>query len=131
MPMQMVTEQALRFIQVTDNEMNHSVSERFLSRAGHQVISVVNGAKAREMLDTEDFDIILFDLDGKGVDGLEFTRQLSSLEKKRDRRTPVIAITGYVDESERQVYLDAGLDHVLTKPLDAKTSLSLSNVSSV
>ena len=76
MPNRELTGPRLRILQVEDNETNRKIAERVLSREGHEVISVVNGAEALERLDNEEFDIILMDRDMPVMNGVEATRRI-------------------------------------------------------
>jgi CheY-like chemotaxis protein len=99
---------------VDDVEDNRRIYAMFLSRAGFDVTTAVDGraalAKARALTP----DLVVMDLAIPGIDGWEVTRRL-----KRDRRTrdiPVIALTGYVLAGARERARQAGCDSFLTKP---------------
>ena len=99
---------------VDDVEDNRQIYAMFLSRAGFDVTTAVDGrdalAKARALIP----DLVVMDLAIPGIDGWEVTRRL-----KRDPRTrdvPVIALTGYVLAGARERARQAGCDSFLTKP---------------
>ena len=52
-----------------------------------------------------------------GMDGFEATRRIRAADN--GRRTPIIALTASVLDTDRQRCLDAGMDAVLPKPVDA------------
>ena len=61
----------------------------------------------------QSFSAILMDINMPIIDGYDATRELRSL----DVRTPVIALTAYATENDRQACLDAGCDAFLRKPV--------------
>jgi len=118
---------ALRVLQVEDNATNRSVAERILSRAGHQVVSVENGVEALVALgktpEEGAFDIVLMDRHMPEMDGNEATRRLRRLPGAVGT-IPVIGVTAGATKSEIQSCLDAGMDVILTKPLDGDELLA-------
>ena len=59
---------------------------------------------------------VLLDLRLPGMDGYEVAQQLRSQAGLADAR--LVAITGYAPEESRQRFAEAGLDSLLTKPVD-------------
>jgi CheY-like chemotaxis protein len=59
-----------------------------------------------------------------GLDGLEATRRLRAGDGAvSDPRVPVVAITALADPDTRQACLDAGMDAVVTKPVNRESLL--------
>lgn len=111
-----------------DNDMNRELTTRLLKRRGHQVIAVLDGREAVEGFQEEPFDVILMDMEMPEMDGLEATRRIRGLEQapqskwaRSGNHIPIIALTAY-DEMEMAAKIrEAGMDGIITKPIDTKT----------
>jgi len=112
------SDRPLKILQADDNETNRRVATRILTKAGHSVTNAVDGLQALDILEKEDFDIVLMDRHMPRMTGIEATRQI------RDMNTPVatipiIGVTAAASHSELQECLDAGMNICLTKPIDS------------
>lgn len=108
---------ALKLLQVEDNDTNADLVERLMRRAGHTIVSVGDGAQALERLAEETFDLIIMDRHMPVMDGLEATRRIRALPPPLSS-IPIVGITAGALPEELQACLDAGMDTVLTKPVD-------------
>jgi CheY-like chemotaxis protein len=75
-----------------------------------------SGAEAIDALRGGRFDLILLDCQMPDVDGYEVAREIRRLEQGRSR-IPIVAMTAYVLDGERERCLDAGMDDYLSKPV--------------
>lgn len=106
---------------VEDNRLN---SELILIYLRSQCICDVTrtGENAVEMARKKQYDIILMDINlGSGIDGMEAARQVRTLAGYH--QTPIIAVTGYTMDTDKEKIMRAGCSHYLPKPID-KTELS-------
>ena len=78
------------------------------------VTLVQDGLQALDLARRDSFDLVLTDLNLPGIDGFELTRSL----KKEFPRLPVLAATGYTDSSYVAGAYRAGVDALMTKPVD-------------
>ncbi len=100
--------------------------ELLLRKSGLEVDVADNGRialqKALEARDAENpYDVILMDVDMPEMDGLSATSQLRQSGYER----PVIALTAYAMESDRERCLRAGFDDFATKPINHARLLDL------
>lgn len=117
---------AIRQILVADDmEVNRQLSSVILERQGHRVTLVENGRHAIEAFAGGRFDLVLMDVQMPGMDGLEATRRIRSLEANRGGRTPILALTAYATADDRKKCLDAGMDGYLSKPFKPVELLAL------
>ena len=119
MPNRELTGPRLRILQVEDNETNRNIAERVLSREGHEVISVVNGAEALERLDNEEFDIILMDRDMPVMNGVEATRRIRAMAEPL-ASIPILGITAVAMQVELDACIEAGMNEALAKPVKSQ-----------
>ena len=76
-----------------------------------------NGVKALEMVKSENFNIILMDVNlGKGVNGIDVTKEIRSLENSSAIR--IIAMTAYAMTGDKERFLNAGMDNYISKPFN-------------
>jgi two-component system sensor histidine kinase/response regulator len=103
-----------RVLVVDDNEINRLVATAILEETGVEVGTARHGREALDELARSPFDLVLMDLQMPLMDGLTATREL----RARGVDVPVVAMTASAGERDRQRCLDAGMDDVLTKPID-------------
>jgi signal transduction histidine kinase/CheY-like chemotaxis protein len=115
----------LRVLLVEDNKVNQMLMKAVLGKMGIQPILAENGAEAVELFQSQDFDLVLMDINMPIMDGVEATLSIRSYEAENQRpTTPVVALTANVLKGDQERYLEMGLDDVLAKPLDmAKLAL--------
>ncbi|HEX3581892.1 MAG TPA: response regulator, partial [Thermoanaerobaculia bacterium] len=106
----------LRVLIVDDHPVNQEFAAEALRRMGHIVAVASNAEEAMGRLESERFDLVLMDVQLPGIDGLEATRRLRATD--RGKRTRIIAMTAFTRKEDRDRCLAAGMDAVLTKPID-------------
>jgi signal transduction histidine kinase/ligand-binding sensor domain-containing protein/ActR/RegA family two-component response regulator len=111
---------ALRLLVAEDNRVNQRIAELKLQQAGHVVVLAVNGHEAVEAWERDLFDLILMDIQMPECDGMEATREIRRREKERGTHTPIIALTAHTIPSEIELFLAAGMDACLGKPVNWK-----------
>lgn len=102
---------------VEDNPINRKIIIIMLNNLGCQVEVAEDGEKALTRFDKQPFDLIFMDIGLPGMDGFAVTKKIRKLESK-DARHPIIAMTAYAAEEDRQKCLAAGMDDFLSKPID-------------
>ncbi|MGS0755983.1 CHASE domain-containing protein [Roseateles sp. GG27B] len=114
-----------RVLVVDDDVINRQVLRAMLQHLGLSPSFADNGQQglqAATQVDTQGagVDLILMDLRMPVLDGYAATRQIRQWEVLTGRaRCPIIAVTAEAYALDRQRSLDAGMDAVLTKPVDA------------
>ncbi|MFP3385729.1 response regulator [Tritonibacter sp. SIMBA_163] len=111
---------------VDDNKTNRFILEKFLSSSSCRVQSVSSGAEAIELARDLAFDIILMDIQMPGMDGVETTRRIRSLEQAGGREPGfIVAVTANTMPEQSAHYLSAGMDEVLAKPVSKEPFLKM------
>jgi PAS domain S-box-containing protein len=108
----------LRILLAEDEQLNREFVTFFLSGEGHTVSTAANGCEALDLLERQDFDVVLMDVQMPELDGLEATRRIRSMERSDKAHVPIIALTAYAMKEDRERVMAAGMDDYLSKPLD-------------
>ncbi len=104
---------------VDDDEINRRVLADFARMCSWKVVGAENGLEAVSLCEKMTFHAILMDVQMPVMDGFRATQRIRDMEKANGRHTPIIAVTAYALEEERQKCLSVGMDDCLTKPLMA------------
>jgi CheY-like chemotaxis protein len=112
----------LHILVAEDNLFNQKIIQKFLNLLGINVEIANNGKEALALLEMIKFDAVLMDIDMPIMDGITATRQLRS--QARFAMLPVIALTAAVTEVERNQYMAAGMNDVISKPVNPTLLLS-------
>lgn len=109
-------ESSLHILVADDMEVNRQLALAILERQGHKVTVVENGHKAIEAYASGSYDVVLMDVQMPGMDGLLATRRIREMESGTGLRIPILALTAYAANEDRNKCLDAGMDGYLSKP---------------
>jgi signal transduction histidine kinase/CheY-like chemotaxis protein len=102
-----------------DNEVNRLVLTTLLRQEGLSVTVVGNGKEALEAWRDGSWDLVLMDIQMPVMDGVTAARHIRREEATSGRpRTPIIAVTANALPEQRAEYEQAGMDLVVTKPLE-------------
>ena len=111
----------LSILAADDVSQNLELLEALLSRDGHTLRRVSDGAQALQLFTERRFDLVLLDVHMPGMDGLETTRLMRQYERSSGQQaTPIIALTASVLEEDRRAVLHAGMDGFAVKPIDMR-----------
>lgn len=109
---------SLDVLVVEDDEINRMALGRFLTNKGMQVTGAANGSQALDLLRRKSFDCVLMDVRMPVMDGIEAVKRIRGSEDLRHiRGIPVIAVTAYAMQEERETMMAAGMDGCVTKPV--------------
>lgn len=101
---------------IEDNETQQYVLKELCLKFDYDAHIVSSGEEALSALACTRYAAILMDIALGGMDGLECTRRIREQESTLKRRTPIIAVTGHLEE--RQKCLAAGMDDYISKPFE-------------
>ncbi|MCM8791111.1 MAG: response regulator transcription factor [Candidatus Omnitrophica bacterium] len=106
-------------ILIVEDDKNISKLVKFnLEKAGYECAVAASGEKAIEMLDAENFDLMILDIMLPGMDGYELCRTVR--EKERLKDIPLIMLTAKGEEVDRIVGLELGADDYIVKPFSPR-----------
>ncbi len=98
---------------VEDNLMNQKLALQVLKRLGCSAQVAANGQQALDLLQSNDFDLVLMDIQMPVMDGYTTTRHIRT---DLQSTVPIIAMTAHALASEREQCLQAGMNDFLPKP---------------
>ncbi len=108
----------LRVLLVDDEPIGQLGMQVMLQRLGHQVCTAGNGQEALDALRQGDFDCILMDVQMPEMDGVEATRHIrSNSEFGEKSKIPIIALTAYAMDGDRERFMESGMDAHVAKPV--------------
>jgi CheY-like chemotaxis protein len=114
-----------RILVVEDNPVNQIVLTTILHQFGLSPVVVVDGQEGVDAWRRQDWDLILMDIQMPVMDGLTAARIIRQEEDEHLRaRTPILALTANVMPEQQQSYIEAGMDGVIPKPINAARLLN-------
>jgi CheY-like chemotaxis protein len=102
---------------VDDNPVNLEVAAHMAETLGYRTALATNGAEAVQALRRRPYRLVLMDLQMPELDGYDAAREIRSSEERTGARTPIVAMTARVADTERRRALGAGFDDYLPKPI--------------
>jgi CheY-like chemotaxis protein len=117
----------LNVLVAEDHPINQKVISALLGRFGWTVTMAGNGKEAWQMFVAARFDLVLMDVQMPEIDGLEATRLIRASERsgQQSSRTPIVALTAHASTNQHQECIAAGMDGVVTKPVDPAALLNV------
>ena len=119
----------LSILLVEDNTINQTlVVELLQEERGHKLTVVDNGKKALEILEKEDFNLVLMDIQMPEMGGIETTLIIrDSNSHVLNHNIPIIAVTANASKGDKEKYLEVGMNDYLSKPIDIKKLVDIIN----
>lgn len=108
----------LRILVAEDQELNRTLIETILRRAGHEPHLVENGELALDSLAEGAFDIAILDVNMPLMSGIDVAR-LHRMSELGGNRTPLVALSADATLDTMRICEEAGIDAYLTKPIAA------------
>lgn len=106
---------SLPLLIVEDNPTNQTVVKRMLQTMGFDPDIANNGLEAVDMTEHKEYGMILMDCEMPLMDGFSASREILA---RTDKNPPlIVALTAHAMEDTEQRCQDAGMSHVLTKPI--------------
>ena len=99
-----------------------AVALEFISiilRSAYDVDTAINAATALEYASKKEYDILMLDINlGRGMDGVELMQRIRETEYYKN--IPIVAITAYATELDKNEFLSKGFTHYISKPFTQK-----------
>jgi CheY-like chemotaxis protein len=101
-----------------DNPTNRELFRELLEARGYDVSEACDGPEALQMVEQTQPDLLLLDIGMPVLDGFAVVRAIR--ENPRLANLPVLAVTAYAMQGDRERILSSGFNGYLSKPINAK-----------
>ncbi|MES2286155.1 MAG: response regulator [Bacteroidota bacterium] len=108
----------LKVLIADDNEINQLLAQTILLKFGFEVDSAENGKIAIELMNKNQYDIILMDLKMPEMGGFEAAQHIRTQMDPPKSTVPIIAITADVTKADLDTFKEAGINDFILKPFD-------------
>ncbi len=108
----------LSILLAEDDRLNRLHLVFGLENLGHRVEAVENGQAALEALEKSRYDLVLMDHQMPEMDGVETARRIRNADGAIDSSIPIIALSAFVTEKDREAFYAAGMDAYASKPAE-------------
>ncbi|MGA8152221.1 MAG: response regulator [Terriglobales bacterium] len=109
----------MKILIAEDNAVNRELLRELLEARGHDVIEACDGQEALQVVEQTEPDLLLLDIGMPVLDGYAVIRKIR--ENPHRARLPVLAVTAYAMQGDREKIMDSGFDGYLSKPVNART----------
>ncbi|MBL4752779.1 MAG: response regulator [Flavobacteriales bacterium] len=116
-PEEQLDSRGLKVLIAEDNKLNIMLLREILMDWHYEVVTVMNGVEAVKALEYDTFDLVLMDIQMPGMGGLEATEKIRS---KLKLNVPIIAVTANKGKFDHKMFIDAGMDGLVTKPYEKR-----------
>ena len=109
-----------KILVVDDTEVNLKVFISLLRKTKMQIETADSGDACIALFRRNPYDVIFLDHMMPDKDGIETIREMKAITDTPNQKTPVICLTANAVSGMREMYIQAGFDDYLTKPIDTK-----------
>lgn len=119
----------LKILVAEDNEINQMVMKEILSQFGSDFTIVGNGIEVVDAFKKDEYDLVLMDIRMPEMDGIEASKIIRQYEKEQNvQPTPIVALTAQIFREENEKCMEAGMDYIITKPINISKLIKLVNI---
>jgi CheY-like chemotaxis protein len=117
-----MNEGAKRILVAEDSAANRELITEILELNGYETTIADDGGAAVERLRQRTYDLVLLDIQMPVLDGYQVMEQMRAHNQWAE--IPVVALTAYAMQGDREHALRAGFDDYVTKPIDFRVLLT-------
>ncbi|MEO5860882.1 MAG: ATP-binding protein [Burkholderiales bacterium] len=115
--------QRIKILVAEDNPTNQKVICKILERAGHTVRLAANGEEALDILEQNQFDLVIVDMHMPIMGGVEVAKFYRFIDRKLPRM-PFVMLTANATAEAMEECKQAGIDAFLSKPVETRELLA-------
>jgi len=107
-----------RILLVEDNEINQQVAQELLEKEGFFVKIANDGQEGLEMVQAEDYEVVLMDVQMPVMGGYEATEKIRLIPEYKEM--PIIAMTANAMAQDKEDAIKSGMNEHIAKPIEPK-----------
>ncbi len=107
-----------RLLVVDDTPVNLSVFESLLERTMIQIDTAISGDEGIALYKKRHYDVVFLDHMMPDKDGIETLKEMKMITDTTNTGTPIVCLTANAISGMREMYIGAGFDDYMTKPID-------------
>ena len=104
----------MKILLLEDDTILNEIIEEHLLELHYDVVSIMDGSEAEEVIYDENFDLLLFDVNVPNINGFDLLRNL----RKNNINIPTIFITSRDTSDDVKTGFNAGADDYIKKPFE-------------
>ncbi|MEP0986524.1 response regulator [Ekhidna sp.] len=106
-----------KIIVAEDSSVIQNLTRKILSQLNYEISSVKNGQQVLDLLQKDDFSLVLLDIHMPVMDGMECAKQIRGMDGN-NHDIPIIAITGNANNYTMEDFEQVGINAFIPKPLN-------------
>jgi CheY-like chemotaxis protein len=107
----------IKVLVVDDNRENCKLIDAILSSVGVHVVCTDNGAKAMELLETREYQLVFMDQMMPEKSGAETVKEIRYIEDEYFQNLPIVLMSLNAKEEAKKEYLEMGFSDCISKPI--------------
>ncbi|UXP31452.1 response regulator [Reichenbachiella agarivorans] len=107
-----------KIIIAEDSSVIQNLTKKILQIQNFSITAVKNGKEVLEKLNSEDYDLILMDINMPQMDGMECAKHIRGLSDPIKSQIPILAITGNAKNYSISDFKEVGINEYIPKPLN-------------
>ncbi|SFH87697.1 CheY chemotaxis protein or a CheY-like REC (receiver) domain [Tindallia magadiensis] len=120
-----ISQENLLVLVVEDDPMSRIFMEKILRRLGVEADFAKDGLEALRMYMKNEYDLIFLDIQMPVMNGYETAELIRQQEQMTAIHIPIIAVTAYALEEDKEKCLKVGMDYYLSKPVSMESLLKV------
>jgi signal transduction histidine kinase/CheY-like chemotaxis protein len=117
------TNQLYRILIVEDNIINQLITKKIIEKNNYKCSVVNDGFSAIELLQKEEFDVVLMDINMPLMNGFETTRRIRAI----GILTPIVALTAFDKDEIENEAISSGMNDIIIKPFEPEKLFKIIN----
>ncbi len=106
-----------RILIVEDDDISQFLINKMMTDLGYHTYIVSNGIEALEVLESEQFELILMDIEMPIISGYETTRRIRASNITQLSQIPIIGISANPLENDAEPFIEKGMNDYISKPI--------------
>lgn len=115
---EILQDRKLKILLAEDTPLNQILVKKIVQKWNYEIDIANNGREALELLEKNNYDIVLMDIQMPEMDGYTATQAIRNMRDAAKKSIPIIALTAHATNEEAQKCLHMGMDAYVTKPFN-------------